>query len=156
MNSRRNPMLQVRKAFTLLETVISLTIMCALVSLSVYNLKDYQARVEEKQAIEWFKNSFKSTFNYCYLHNRTAIFYWLPQKNSIQFDILQPSGSEKNYRVLKLPKTLRVASNSAIHYAISQHGQGSMMSLKFHSELTHKNYAYKIQFGWGEIIEGKT
>jgi len=144
---------RVRRAFTLLETVITLTIMCTLVAISIYNIKDYQARIEEKQALEWFKSTLKSSFNYCYLHNRTAILYWLPDENSIQFDILQPSGTKKNYRKLKLPRTLRVAKKEAIHYAISQSGQAAPMSIKFHSELTKKNYSYKIQFGWGEIIE---
>lgn len=44
--------MQVRRAFTLLETVVSLAIFCSLTIFSIYNLKDYQARVEERQYLQ--------------------------------------------------------------------------------------------------------
>jgi len=146
--------MQSRKAFTLLETVISLAIVCSLAAISIYNLKDYQARADEKQAIIWFKNTFKNTFNYCYLNDKGALILLDPKENTIEFS--PTAGSGMKHQIRKLPTTLKLGSNSHLRYTIYGSGQGGSMSLKFLSTLTHKTYTYKIQMGWGEIIESET
>nr|WP_269083226.1 type II secretion system protein [Companilactobacillus kimchiensis] len=143
-----------RSGFTLLETVISLAIFCTLAAVSIYNLKDYQAKVEERQAISWFKNTFTETLNYGYLNKRAAKFQWFTDSNTIKF-ISNGSlaGQQKYYKKKKLPATLRINSNAAIDYGIADSGVAPPMSIQFHSTLTNKDYSYKVQFGWGEIIE---
>lgn len=142
-----------QKAFTLLETTISLGIVCSLMIISIYNLKDYQARVEEHQALEWFKDSFKSAFDYSYLHGVATNLTITP--NSIEFVANQKTASKKEYYFHKfqtLPKTLQ-AENSKITYTIFKSGQAAPITIKFDSKLTHRQYVYKVQMGWGEIIE---
>jgi prepilin-type N-terminal cleavage/methylation domain len=38
-----------KRGFTLIETVIGLAIVCGLIAVSVWNLKDYQARMKKKK-----------------------------------------------------------------------------------------------------------
>lgn len=147
-------MLEVKKpAFTLIETTISLGIVCSLMIISIYNLKNYQARVEEQQALEWFKDTFKSAFDYSYLHGVATNLTIAP--DSIEFNADQRTTGKKNYRFHKfrmLPKALK-AGNSKTTYTIFKSGQAAPITIKFKSSLTHRSYSYKVQMGWGEIIE---
>lgn len=147
-----------RRAFTLLETTIGLAIVCSMVLIASYNLHDYQAKVEEHQALEWFKNSLKSTFNHSYLSKRAAILYLDPVEHSIE---IVPGGEKNKSRYQKriFPKTLRFASNAHMKYEIYKSGQSAPtipITIGFYSELTHKRYIYAIQMGWGEIIASET
>lgn len=145
--------MKVRPAFTLLETVIGLVIVCSTIMISVYNLKDYQAHIEERQAIEWFKNSFKSTFNYCYLNHKTANVYLMQNQNRIKFDIQKDNQNKSHNKELKLPRGLKIDNQKK--YIIGVNGQGGPAVITFHSTLTNKIYSYTVQMGWGEISENK-
>ncbi len=147
MNTRRS-------AFTLLETVIGLFIICSLVTISSWNLKGYQAQVEEKQSIEWFKNTFKNTMNSCFLTKKVGGLKIDKNKNQLMFSVPRPDGTHK---VLKktFPQNLEIISKKN-DFDISNNGQISPLTIKFESKLTKKIYAYKIQMGWGEIIETST
>jgi len=149
-------MRDVRTGFTLLETVISLAIICLLVIISITNLKDYQARVEEKQAIEWFKNNFKNTMNYSYLNKKSASMHLDSKENTIEFVATGISIERKYYKKRVLPDSLRLTQEGDVKYLISKSGQSAPITISFTSKLTKKIYSYKIQLGWGEIIEEKT
>lgn len=138
-----------RRGFTLIETVIGLAIVCSLLVVSVWNLKDYQARIEEKESLEWFENSFKNEMNYSYLNQKPA--YLKIRDNHIIFGRYAISGKV----VLKkkiLPQTLR-NTNGPIDYFIGRSGQSGPKTIIFESNLTHRKSEYRIQMGWGEIIE---
>ncbi|KAE9565185.1 hypothetical protein FD33_GL001191 [Companilactobacillus paralimentarius DSM 13238 = JCM 10415] len=115
----------------------------------MWNLKDYQARIEEKESLEWFENSFKNEMNYSYLNQKPA--YLKIRDNHIIFGRYAISGKV----VLKkkiLPQTLR-NTNGPIDYFIGRSGQSGPKTIIFESNLTHRKYEYRIQMGWGEIIE---
>lgn len=142
-----------RKAFTLLETTISLGIVCSLMIISIYNFKDYQAQVEEHQALEWFKDTFKSAFDYSYLHKVATNMTIAP--DAIEFNADQKTATKKEYyfhKFHKFPKSL-TAGNSKRTYTIFKSGQAAPITIEFKSDLTHKKYIYKVQMGWGEIVE---
>ena len=139
----------IRNGFTLLETVIVLAIFSLTMAVSLYNLRDYQAKVEEKQALEWFKNNFKNTFNYCFLYQRVEE---LQINNYHKISFVSIDGHRKNH-ILKLPKTLSVSASDNKKYFIYDSGQAPPITITFQSKLTHREYIYKIQMGWGEIVE---
>ena len=143
-----------RKAFTLLETVIGLGIFCFLTTISLYNLKDYQAKLEEKQSLEWFKDTFKGVFNHAYLTHRSSKFM-IDNGNTIIFDISAENKETKEIK-RKLPSTLKFNENSRKEYTISSSGQASPVTIIIKSTLTNRTYKYTVQLGWGEIIEEKT
>lgn len=140
----------IRNGFTLLETVIVLAIFSLTMAVSLYNLRDYQAKVEEKQALEWFKNNFKNTFNYCYLNTTSGSFSINQEEHFILFQIRDRPGK---FRKLYLPKTLVVNESRNHLYNVYLSGQAAPITIEFDSTLTHHKYIYKIQMGWGEIIE---
>lgn len=140
----------IRNGFTLLETVIVLAIFSLTMAVSLYNLRDYQAKVEEKQALEWFKNNFKNTFNYCYLNGTSGFLNLEPENHAIRFQLMDHPGKHKK---LILPKTLSVKESKLKRYVIYLSGQAAPITITFQSKLTHREYIYKIQMGWGEIIE---
>lgn len=141
--------MQVRRAFTLLETVVSLAIFCSLTIFSIYNLKDYQARVEERQYLQWFKDSFKSTFNYCYLHNTGGRMVF--DKKRIIFHTSQDDKTKTQSK--KIPKSLKITSGTRANYTINNSGEATAATITVESNLSHKKIFYKIQMNWGEIIE---
>ncbi len=143
-----------RLGFTLLETVIGLGIFCLLTTVSLYNLKDYQARLEEKQSLEWFKDTFKGAFNHAYLTHHSSKFM-IDNKNTIIFDISAENKKTKEIK-RKLPSTMSFNENSQKEYTISSSGQASPVTITIKSTLTNKTYKYTVQLGWGEIIEEKT
>ena len=147
--------MQSRPAFTLLETTISLAIVCSMALIASYNLHDYQAKIEEQQALEWFKNNLKGMFNYCYLNHESAVLYIDPSDHSIE---IAPDNKLDSPRYQKriFPKSLKFNSNSNLKYSIYKAGQASSITISFNSDLTHQKYHYVIQTGWGEIIESKT
>lgn len=137
----------------MLETTISLGIVCSLLIISLYNLKDYQARVEEYQALEWFKDTFKSAFDYSYLNGVATNMTIAP--DTIEFNADQKAATKKEYyfhKFHKLPKSLTTGNNK-ITYTIFKSGQAAPITIEFKSVLTHQKYTYKVQMGWGEIIE---
>lgn len=150
-----------RRAFTLLETVIALSISCSIFVISLYNLKEYQQRVEEQQTLEWFKNTFKSMLNYCYLNKRAIRVHF--DSNKITFNLDEGTnnfdpGKGINKTELKkhiLPKTLKVSENFKKIYRIDSAGEAPPMTVTFVSTLTNRTYIYKIQMNWGEIVEQK-
>lgn len=150
-----------RRAFTLLETVIALSISCSIFVISLYNLKNYQQRIEEQQTLKWFKDTFKSMLNYCYLNKRAIIVHF--DSNKITFNLDEGANNFDsvegiNKAELKkriLPKTLKVSENFKRKYRIAPNGEAPPMTVTFKSTLTNRTYIYKIQMNWGEIVEQK-
>ncbi|MGQ2375636.1 hypothetical protein [Companilactobacillus zhachilii] len=140
-----------RTGTTLLEVVIGLAIFCTLTTISLYNIKDFQARVEEKQSLEWFKNTFKTAFNRAYLTGQESKFI-IEENNTIIFDM---RGNYKKTKQIKrkLPSSLSFYENSRNEYKIYGSGEASPVTITVNSTLTHRKYIYKIQMGWGEIID---
>lgn len=149
-----------RRAFTLLETIISLTIFCSLVIVSFSNIGNYYQRVQEHQAIEQFKNTFNSAFNYCYLNKKTIKLYFNRKENSIEINISNSKrtnliNERTKIREIKFPKTLKIVKFQQ-QYTIHNTGFAAPMTIELKSQLTNKVYLYKIQMGWGEIVESST
>ncbi|WP_162256531.1 hypothetical protein [Companilactobacillus futsaii] len=132
-----------------METIVSLSIFCSLTIFSICNLKDYQARVEERQYLEWFKDSFKSTFNYCYLHNTGGRMVF--DKEKIIFHTSE--GTRTQTQSKKIPKSLKITSGARTNYTINKAGEASAATIIIESSLNHKKILYKIQMNWGEIVE---
>ncbi|WP_334333389.1 type II secretion system protein [Companilactobacillus sp. HBUAS59544] len=133
-----------KEGFTIIETIIGLMIVCSLVAISVWNLKDYQARIEERQTLQWFKGKFKNAMNYAYLNHEDA-------KVIVDPGYLQISNGK--FQVQKhLPKTLTITTGHQV-FRISKSGETSPRTVIFQSTLTGKKYEYTIQMGWGEIVE---
>lgn len=141
--------------FTLLETVIGLFIFCSLTLLSFNNIKNYQDIVEERQSLEWFKNTFKSVFNDAYI-NQHASRFMIENHNKIIFDITGNKKGETKEISRTLPSTLRFSENSKGEYRVSSTGEAPAATITIKSTLTNKTYIYRVQLGWGEITEEKT
>ncbi|MQS98117.1 type II secretion system protein [Lactobacillus halodurans] len=142
---------RLRSGFTLLETTIGLSIVCSLALISLSNLRDYQAQIEERQALEWFKNSFKSAFNYSYLNHNVVTLRVEPGKNIVDFS--HREGLKVKHVRKLFPKTLKLKDKAKVQYTIYNSGQAPPITIQFISSLTNKTYIYKIQMMWGEIIE---
>ncbi|AUI70781.1 hypothetical protein LAL01_14980 [Companilactobacillus alimentarius] len=136
----------------ILETVIGLMIVCSLITISVINFNNYRAHVEEKQALEWFKGSFKNTMNYAYLNNKSASMK--VEANRIDFLYTDIHGKRIDHKK-KFPKTLTIV-NAPVDYFIGRSGQSGPRTVIIHSKLSNEDYKYVIQLGWGEIVESKT
>jgi len=149
-------MRRLRSGFTLLETVIGLAIVCAMALIATWNLKDYQINVEEKQAVEWFKNNFKTAFNYAYLNNNAATLNVNAESNRLVFTYNRNVGNRSIKLKRVFPKTLQIWSNET-QYTISNDGRArGNVVIDFTSTKTGHKYSYEIQMGWGELIETKT
>lgn len=133
-----------KAGFTIIETTIGLMIVCSLIAISVWNLKDYQARIEERQTLQWFKGKFKDSMNYAYL-NREEV------KVVVDSKYLQFSNGKSQIK-RNLPKTLKLNSGHQV-FRISRSGETAPRTVIFESTLTHSKYEYTIQMGWGEIVE---
>jgi prepilin-type N-terminal cleavage/methylation domain len=144
-----------KDGFTLLETVISLTIICILTTISIYNLKDYQAKMEERQSLEWFKNSFKNAFNKAFL-TKSGIEVIVEKQNEVIFDITNNGKGSDIHISRRFPKTIKIFESSNNSYMIYGSGQAKAVTFTFVSSLTNRKYKYVVQLGWGEIIETKT
>jgi len=146
---------EVRLGFTLLETVIGLGIFCFLTTISLYNLKDFQAKVEEKQTLEWFKDSFKTAFNEAYLTRQSATFN-IENNREVVFTITKDGRGAKRIISRVFPSTMKIYKSSSNQYAISYTGEAQPVTITIKSDLTKKKYIYTFQMGWGEITEKKT
>lgn len=150
---------RVRTGFTLLEAVITLAVVCSMAFISIYGIKDYQKRIEEKQAIAWFKNTFKDAMNYRFLANQIAQLLIDDPKNELTFSYAkknQKPTDVTSHRKMRMPKYLHLTGNHADVYYIEPNGHNDSVHFAFYSDLTHRTYDFKILMGWGEIIEHQT
>lgn len=146
-----------RSAFTLLETTIALSIVCFLVAISTWNLKDYQAKVAERQSLNWFRSTFKSAMNYAYLHNRPVELAIDATKGNIIFVLRNKHYEPGTAKKLTLPKTLKIISkNNQTDYYIHKMGDNQTFKIRFQSQIDQKIYDFKVLTSWGEIIETQT
>lgn len=141
----------IRGGFTLIEAVITLSIVCSLILVTSFEVKNFQAKFAEQQTMQQFKNTFKSTLNKSFLSKRD--YYVVISKNSSS--ILFKSSDDKTYlKRIKLPKTLKYSKTESI-IQIRKTSFVRPQTIKFHSSLTNQDYIYVIQMNWGEIIEKK-
>ncbi|WP_240704395.1 hypothetical protein [Companilactobacillus zhachilii] len=75
------------------------------------------------------------------------------EKNLVEFDTDVGNKTKSVYR--KLPETLTITENYSHKYTIYGTGSAPAVTITFVSTLTRRKYTYKVQLGWGEIIEKK-
>lgn len=149
--------MQVRKAgFTLLETTIALFIVCSMVVISTWNLKDYQAKVSEKETLTWFKDNFKSAMNYSYIHNRAAGFQVETTSKKLIFNFDKRNVGRAPVKKITLPKTLTIVYKDSDDYSINKLGDNQTFKIGFKSAIDQKTYNFVVLTNWGEIIEKQT
>ncbi|WP_125715004.1 type II secretion system protein [Companilactobacillus kedongensis] len=138
-----------RLGFTLVESVIALAIFCSIIFATSLGVKNYQARVDEKQSMQQFKNVFKNTLDEAFLTKRDYNVALKKEEHSALFK----SNDTDSYKVLvKFPDTVNyIQSNSTIQ--IRRNGLIKPQTIRFHSDLTNINYVYVVQMNWGEIID---
>lgn len=138
-----------RFGFTLVESVIALAIFCSIIFATSLGVKNYQARVDEKQSMQQFKNVFKNTLDEAFLTKRDYNVALKKEEHSALFK----SNDTDSYKVLvKFPDTVNyIQSNSTIQ--IRRNGLIKPQTIRFHSDLTNINYVYVVQMNWGEIID---
>ncbi|WP_218016040.1 hypothetical protein [Companilactobacillus nodensis] len=139
------------KAFTLIEAVISLSIFCTLISVSIYGLQNYRQQIEEKQTINQFKVNWHNMLNYSYLNKRRTTFFYEYDTNTMTFNDYTRSG--KFSQEIKLPKTLKSNRGHDITINVSENGANSPRTIELKSTATHRIYHYAIQMMWGELVE---
>ncbi|MFD1417878.1 type II secretion system protein [Companilactobacillus keshanensis] len=138
-----------RFGFTLVESVIALAIFCSIVFATSLGVRNYQARVDEKQSMQQFKNVFKNTLNEAFLTQR----YYNITISKSSHSALFKTNDDDSYKVrVKFPDTVNfLQSKSTIQ--IRRNGLIKPQTIKFHSDLTNINYVYVVQMNWGEIID---
>ncbi|WP_125568316.1 type II secretion system protein [Companilactobacillus insicii] len=139
------------KAFTLIESIISLAIFCTLMSVSIYGLQNYQQRIEEKQVISQFKINWHNMLNYSYLNKKYTRFFYNYDTNTMTFVDLM-NKKEFSHKI-KLPKTLVNTKKRDVEIYVNKDGTTRPKSIEIKSTLTHKTYRYTIQMMWGELVE---
>jgi prepilin-type N-terminal cleavage/methylation domain-containing protein len=91
-----------KAGFTLIEVLVSLSIITALFGCSLINVKNYAA-IGNKIDVEVFGNSLVNFIvtskKYCRDNNTGGYLYFLPSKNTIQL-----SCNSKNIKIVKMPE----------------------------------------------------
>lgn len=141
-----------RSGFTLVESVIVLTIFCILILATNLGVKDYQSKIAERQSMQQFKNLFKNTLNEAFLSGKDYNIVISSNSNSVVF-----KSNENNvfFARLKFPNTIKYFKNEST-IQVRRAGLIRPQTIKFYSNLTNHNYIYVIQMNWGEIIEKNT
>ncbi|WP_334330298.1 prepilin-type N-terminal cleavage/methylation domain-containing protein [Companilactobacillus sp. HBUAS59699] len=151
MKLEKKLLLHKNKAFTLIETVISLTIFCTLASVSIYGIHDYQQKIEEKQIISQYKVNWHNMLNYSYLNKRRTRFFYNYDDNTMLFSDF--SKRDKFDYKIKLPSTLKSTQKHDIEIYVGDEGMTGPKTIELKSSVTHRVYDYTVQMMWGELVE---
>lgn len=130
-----------------METVIVLAIVCSMISITISGIKNYQARLDERIALQQFKNGWKNALNEAFL--RKTYVYLSIHTDGKPIHFWTQDGKYDQY--INLPKTLAYVGRK-FDADISNTGSTSPVTMKFHSTLNNHDYVYKIQMDWGEIV----
>lgn len=142
---------KIRSAYTLIEAVFTLIIISIMALSTGYGIKNYQQKIQEKQAMEEFKINFRDMLNYSYLYKRDSVLQYYKDRDYMAFRDVSDVG--KYYHEVKLPKTLRILNSENINQYVNKKGHTRPSTIIFKSDLTNKKYTFKIQMYWGEILE---
>jgi hypothetical protein len=133
-----------RSSFTLIETVLALFVIVSLAMMGSFEIRDYQSKNAEEQALKDFESCWENALNYSFLTNHEVEISGA--KHQITFYY-------QGHRVSKvdLPETLEIS-----HLTLRMNGDGGVQpkTIKFFSRRLQgfeKTYKYTVQMNWGVL-----
>ncbi|UQS82496.1 type II secretion system GspH family protein [Bombilactobacillus folatiphilus] len=142
-------------AFTLIEAVISLGIICTILLLPANDYRKQQINQQEKLALTQFEYYWRESLKVAFLNQKPCTIVI----NNTEHKIYYESASFTSGRIVQnLPKTMTSDFNTnqgrSLEFKISGKGTVSPASIYFYT--TKKRYKYTIQMLWGQLIAQKS
>ncbi|WP_409076864.1 hypothetical protein [Bombilactobacillus bombi] len=138
-------------AFTLIEAVITLGIVCALLLLPTINYHEQLELQQEKIAVIAFQSNWHNLVNDSFLYNEVRDLSFNSQKHQLQF--IDPVHPERSY-TQKLPAELECRLQKPFIRITC--GEVTPQKIIFTSRTTKQQFKLTVQMHWGEIVEDKT
>ncbi|NVY97096.1 hypothetical protein HU830_08175 [Lactobacillus sp. DCY120] len=138
-------------AFTLVEAVITLSLICGILLIPGINYQRQLEIQQEKIALANFESNWNSTVKAAYLNHSLVIV----QVNNSQHDILFRVFSQQIQSYHQhLPQSLACYSKKVLIKIKPNSVQPQ--TIRFYSKLTGNNYYYRIQMKWGRLLVQKS
>lgn len=135
------------KAFTLVETCITLFIFCLIFTLPTINLKDYQNAIKVHNTRRQVKSIIESYSRYAILKNRTYII----QNRPLEHQIRVSYGNEGKVFNLDKDVDVRIPNGNRIKVSDKGHFAPTWISFVCHN----KKEVVNVQMMWGRMIDAK-
>lgn len=144
-------MLETKKAFTLIESVIVLSLTVLIISLPSWTLKRQLQKTQEVYFYQEFVNQWRYARQLSVIKAHKIKLNYLSQSQKIVFNDL----TSRNRWTLELPKSVKLVSNAADFNRIKFIPNMSIQpqTIRFNSTITHQEKTYKVQMMWGIIHE---
>lgn len=140
-----------RYAFTLIESLITLTIVCIVLLLPTIDYRQQLELQQEKLALLAFQSNWHNWINDSFLYHEVRIISVNQQTHCLKF--IDPNDPPRSYEQ-HLPRQLdcRLSRN----FIRIKSGEVTPQTIIFVSAATNQEYRFKVQMQWGELIEEKT
>ncbi|WP_242367546.1 pilus assembly FimT family protein [Lactobacillus intestinalis] len=135
------------RAFSLLETMISLIISCTLIFIGSLNLKEYQSELLLLNTTREVKAAFEQAARICTIQNSPMSISYFEKSSLLTF-----KGTMKNNydRTLRINKKIKI--HNLTNLQISKNGTISPKIITVSDG--NKSRKIKIQMTWGRAIDG--
>lgn len=135
------------KAFTLVETMVTLAIFCLIFTLPTVNLKSYQDTIRIHNTRRQFKAIIENYSRIAVLKNRPYTIQNSPQEHYISVSY----GDWRKY--YEYDKNVKVSIPNGNKMRISKEGRFAPLGISFSSNDKKENL--NIQMLWGRLIDAK-
>ncbi|MDV7695155.1 hypothetical protein A7K95_10090 [Pediococcus parvulus] len=138
-------MCKIKNGFTLVETLVVLTIVTILLSIGHFTLKRVMAQQQEKQFWAKFDDDWKKYEQFANFEGVVTYISFDKTRRKVKFTPLK--AFEKENSEIELPKTLSLFTNQEVK--IGSNGYVKPQTIGFQSEANKCTYRLRIQLGWG-------
>lgn len=136
------------RGFTLIETILILSIIMVLFGLPTVIANKTYEKVQKMLFFEAFQSHLLATQNYALLaKKKTSLTIF--KSGTVRYQVLSEAKGVVNQE-LTIPKSLTVDNNNSIRYAAKTGRPSSFKTIKFKS--LDKSYTFKFQMGSGRYI----
>ncbi|AVL00219.1 prepilin-type N-terminal cleavage/methylation domain-containing protein [Pediococcus inopinatus] len=138
-------MSKVKRGFTLIESLVVLTVVSLLLSAGTVSFKRVLAKQQEKEFWVTFDREWKKYEQFANLEGVVTYISFDKSRNKVSFRPLKTF--DKKSCEVKLPVTLSLFSNREVK--IGSDGYVKPQTIAFSSDLDKCTYRMTVQLGWG-------
>ena len=131
------------KGFTILEAVITLTIVCLISLIGTLQLKDYQQKIIFNNSVDRFNAAFEQASRVAIIRSERISIDYMRQSHTMYLQ-----GNKGYHRKLNFDETMEISQ--IYDYVISSSGMSKPKKIVF-SDGKHKKIE-NIQMAWGKRI----
>ncbi|MCT6844314.1 MAG: hypothetical protein M3Z88_05860 [Bombilactobacillus mellifer] len=147
------PNLSRHRAFTLVETIIALNLICWLIIIPSIDLGQQWQIQQEKLFLLKFQSNWNWSLKRAFLEKSNCVVEFNSAQHIITFRDYRPQTPNVN---LTLPKTLNASLKRNNKLTIHADGSVEPTTIYFVSQLTKRRYTYTVQKHWGRLFETQT